>query len=153
MPDIEQQQIMEWLEDAGYSFELVEQSKVRFNIAFRHPPKEGGYVHAASAKPDRLSIIKGLSVTEEHQQALTDLGTDGFAAFRFALLRDLLRLADMTYSITGDASQNRMDGIQLQQDIPAEDLTRSSFFATVQRIYSTALLVVIHVRRAAGKMP
>ena len=153
MPDIEQQQIMDWLEHAGYTFELVKQPEARFNIAFLYPTKEGGYIHAASAKPDQVSIIQALTVSEEHRQALTDLGTDGFAAFRFALLRDLLRLGDVTYRMTGDASANRMDDIKLQQEILAEDLTRSSFFRVVQRIYSTALLVTIHIRRAVGKMP
>ena len=152
MPDIEQQQIVEWLEETGRSWQLVEQPEARFNIAFEYPREGGGYIHAASVRPDQVSIIRGLSISEEHRQALTDLGTDGFAAFRFALLRDLLR-ADVTYRITGDPSTNSMDGIQLQQEMLAEDLTRSSFFGLVQRIHNTALLVLIHVRHAVGQMP
>lgn len=153
MPDIEQQQIVEWLEEAGRSWELVEQPEARFNIAFEYPREGGGYTHAASDRPDRVIIMRGVTISEEHRQALTDLGTDGFAAFRFALLRDLLRLGDLTYRITGDASQNRMEDILIQQEMLAEDLTRSSFFGVAQHIYNTSLLVMIHVRRALGQMP
>lgn len=152
MPDIKQQQIVDWLEEAEHKWELTKEPKARFNIAFEYPREGGGYMHAASHKPDRISIIRALLVSEEHRQALTELGTDGFATFRFGLLRDLLRIGDVTYNLTGE-TENSMDGIILQREIFVDDLTRSTFFSVVRCVFNTALLVTIHVRRAVGQMP
>ena len=152
MPDIEQKLITDWLDESGYSWESVDQPEARFNIAFEYPRRGGGYTHALSLVPQSVVLMRGISVSEEHRQRLAELDFDGFAAFRFGLLQDLLR-SGLQYRITGEAADSRMNDVLLQRDLWVEELTHVRFLHLAQQIHSMALLVMIHVRRAVGQMP
>ena len=79
MPDIDQEQITDWLEEFGFKWELVEQPEARFNIAFEYPSEGGGYTHVASLAPHSVLVMRAISVAKEHRQSLTELGIDGYA--------------------------------------------------------------------------
>ena len=150
---VDKDTVLDWLVRRGLSATADEDAETDayWHLRVRYPKPDGPQVSVfvPTADGDDMRVQMVTAVSDVHRDAIKGLTPEAFREFRFQLLRDLLR-SRAQYSMEWDTETQDFERFAVLRRIWPGSIDRTQLFEAVQDVFDINLLIIVHVRHAAG---